>query len=116
LRKLAQCVIIEEGELLLVKQKTKRGAVVWNFPGGGVEEGETFEEAAIREVFVETGFVIEIVSLLRETEHKKTFIGHIIGGSFEKNIDADILDLEWIHLSHKEKFDEKVKEILNLLN
>jgi 8-oxo-dGTP pyrophosphatase MutT (NUDIX family) len=32
--------------------------VVWITPGGKLEEGETFEEALIREVYEETGFII----------------------------------------------------------
>jgi len=42
---IAQAVIIHNGHLLMVQQYVERGDVVWNFPGGGVEEGETSEQA-----------------------------------------------------------------------
>lgn len=34
----------------------------WQFPGGGVEEGETPQEATLREIIEETGLIIELVS------------------------------------------------------
>ena len=36
----------------------------YNFPGGGVEPGETAKEAAVREVFEETGLKVRAESLL----------------------------------------------------
>ncbi|KAB0495615.1 NUDIX hydrolase [Pseudomonas vancouverensis] len=33
----------------------------WATPGGGLEPGETFEEAAVRELFEETGIQVEAV-------------------------------------------------------
>ena len=40
-------------------------------PGGGVEEGESLEEALIREIKEELGIDIEIVKYLREVEEEK---------------------------------------------
>ena len=37
------------------------GQVYWATPGGGVEEGETYEAAAVRELQEETGLVVEDV-------------------------------------------------------
>lgn len=52
----------ERGEFLLVKDK-KWG---WNFPGGKIEEGETPELAAKREVFEETNLVVENLEKITE--------------------------------------------------
>lgn len=43
-------------EVLLAARRTRRGEVVWGLPKGLVEKGESFEEAAVREVREETGF------------------------------------------------------------
>jgi 8-oxo-dGTP diphosphatase len=42
----------KQTEVLLVK---RRDTPVWVLPGGGIDEGETPEEAAVREFFEETG-------------------------------------------------------------
>ncbi len=44
-------------EVLLAARRTRKGDVVWGLPKGLVEKGESVEEAAIREVQEETGFV-----------------------------------------------------------
>ncbi len=44
----------QQGKLLMVKPVDGRS--YWEIPGGGVDEGETFQQAAIREFGEETGF------------------------------------------------------------
>ena len=65
-RRSARLLIIEPaGRVLLVRFVFKKGALAgedyWATPGGGVEEGETFEQAAIRELREETGIRVESV-------------------------------------------------------
>ena len=52
------CIIIEDQKVLLIKQKDEN----WGFPKGHVEEGETEEETAAREVKEETNIDVEIES------------------------------------------------------
>lgn len=46
----------ERGELLLVRAWTNTRE--WDFPGGGVDRGESYEAAACRELREETGIVV----------------------------------------------------------
>ena len=56
-------ILIEEGRLLLVKQKVSSDRE-WSLPGGRVEQGETLEEAVTREIEEETGLSTKVIKLL----------------------------------------------------
>ncbi|MDI6507767.1 NUDIX hydrolase [Bacillus wiedmannii] len=55
-------ILIEDEKVLLVKQKVANRN--WSLPGGRVENGETLEEAMIREMREETGLEVKIKNLL----------------------------------------------------
>ncbi|MGE7131818.1 NUDIX hydrolase [Lysinibacillus xylanilyticus] len=57
----------EDNQLLMVLQGTKEEVKTWAVPSGGREATENFEACCIREVYEETGFVVDIV---REVLHK----------------------------------------------
>ena len=48
-------------EVLLVK---RRDVPVWVLPGGGIDEGESSDNAVIREILEETGFTVKIDRLV----------------------------------------------------
>lgn len=57
-------IVYDKNEkVLLVK---RRDVPVWVFPGGGIEEGETPEQAVIREVWEESGFKVRIKRKIAE--------------------------------------------------
>lgn len=56
----------EEGRILLFRHKQKNGSSFWAPPGGGLEPGESFEEAALREAEEELGLKGFPVKLLWE--------------------------------------------------
>ena len=71
--KVAAASIIErEGKVLMVKRAIEPGYDLWSIPGGYVDRGEVVEEAAVREVWEETGLKVEIqrmVGLFSEHGH-----------------------------------------------
>ena len=58
-----KCMIFYDGRILLLQKKDQEGLRPWEFPGGGLQFGETFEEAARREVREETGVEVDILSV-----------------------------------------------------
>jgi HEAT repeat protein/8-oxo-dGTP pyrophosphatase MutT (NUDIX family) len=55
-RRASRLIVLDpEGRILLFRYRRKNGEMFWAPPGGGLEEGETFEQAALREAFEELG-------------------------------------------------------------
>lgn len=64
-------ILNREGKLFLAKRgdKAKNETGKWETPGGGLEFGETVEEALKREMKEEFGIEIEIIELLNVYDH-----------------------------------------------
>lgn len=56
-----RAVVIKEDKILLMKYKNGQ---YYNFPGGGVNEGETLAECAKREVLEESGITVVVNNML----------------------------------------------------
>ena len=48
----------------LIARRDRRGRLIWSLPKGHIEQGETAEDAAVREIFEETGITGSIVGSL----------------------------------------------------
>ena len=57
-------VVIAQGRIVLVKRAHAPLKGEWNLPGGGVELGETLQEACSREVLEETGLEVRVGSVI----------------------------------------------------
>jgi|SRR3989344_4019582 len=67
--RITSAVLVEsQGKFLLGKRNKKNAHGLWVIPGGGVDYGETIQEAAIREIKEETNLDIEIVKFLTHKE------------------------------------------------
>lgn len=60
MRNRAGIILIHEGKLALI-ERHKQGRHYYAFPGGGVDEGETDEQAAIREAEEELGIQVKVL-------------------------------------------------------
>ncbi|OGL37522.1 hypothetical protein A3E49_03825 [Candidatus Saccharibacteria bacterium RIFCSPHIGHO2_12_FULL_49_19] len=70
----AIALINDRGEYLLVKRAVDPGKGLWDLPGGFVEEGETFEENAVREVQEELGLSIKQGDLKYVAAHTEPYL------------------------------------------
>lgn len=61
---LTLCIIHQYPKILLGMKKRGHGAGKWNGFGGKVEEGETIEEAAVREIKEESGIKVREINKL----------------------------------------------------
>ncbi len=77
----------------------------WTFPKGKLDEGETFEQAALREVYEETGMRCRIVRFVGTTNytHRKGrpkivayYLMSVDDGDFAPNDEVD--ELVWLRL------------------
>ena len=63
-------VVRRGDEVVLVRTRTLAGELVWTFPKGHVEEGETPPETALREVREETGWKCRILRDMKEVRYE----------------------------------------------
>jgi 8-oxo-dGTP pyrophosphatase MutT (NUDIX family) len=96
-------------EVVLASRRTRRGELAWGLAKGGIEENESPEDAAVREVREETGLLAEIEASLGETRYfyvwedvriRKTvhfFLMRHAGGNVEDR-DDEMEEIRWFPL------------------
>lgn len=65
-------IIVEDGRVLMIRRQVREGKLLWAFPGGGIEAGETPEQAAVRETAEEVGLEVKAVRVLGDRVHPNT--------------------------------------------
>lgn len=129
-------LVLRDGKILLNRRNdpgNKRLHKKWEFPGGGVEEGESIQECVIRETKEETGFdvaVQELVPYVHMGEYQGrsgfghlfviTYICRIVGGSLAPHAD-EVLECRWVTPKEAGRYnllpgnDKMIKEAVKLL-
>ena len=105
-------IVNKDNKILMIKRAKQEGNLVWAFPGGKVEIGETKEEACIREVYEETGVIVSIVNLMGERIHPNTgttityYLCQYEKGDIRTTSDEEILEVAY---KTREEFFREVK-------
>ncbi len=55
LKNISMAVVVREGKVLVQERFRRNKGMVFEFPGGSVDKGESGEQAAVRELWEETG-------------------------------------------------------------
>lgn len=104
-KRISTAIITDTGRVLMIRRRVAEGDLSWAFPGGGVEAGESVEEAAVREAKEETGLTVEPVRMLGERVHPNTgrhmsYVACRVAGGVAAVEDADELaEVEWVALA-----------------
>jgi 8-oxo-dGTP diphosphatase len=110
-------VLIDDADRILLALWNEGTTPAWTVPGGGVEAGESPEQAAVREVREETGYDIELVRLLGEDRltvpagkrldgslrallaTRFVFEGRIVGGELTHEVGGTTDEAAWIPIA-----------------
>lgn len=111
-RHISKVILFDKDGKLVIYLRDDNPAIpfpnTWDLLGGGVEENETPEQAATRELFEESGVSVNKVNKLSEYVVNGKWLFHIFWGSIEVSWTELILTegqrLEAIHLSEKDKY------------
>ncbi len=101
-------IIEQDGKLLFVEE-TDSNRQVFNQPAGHLEQDETLQQAAIREVLEETGHTCRLTYYMGLytytapsngiTYHRHCFIGESIGYDSSLPLDEGITGIKWMSLN-----------------
>jgi ADP-ribose pyrophosphatase YjhB (NUDIX family) len=100
---------VNEPRAALIGRTDRRGRLLWSLPKGHIEEGETPEDTAVREVAEETGIIGEVVAPLGIIDfwfvaegrriHKtvRHYLMRRVGGELS-DADIEVDEVAWVPL------------------
>ena len=94
MKNIAMAVVVREGKVLIQKRFRHGQGMVFEFPGGSVDPGESGSQAAIRELWEETG--LKDLQLLGTHQGQNDFGGeiHYVVLSADHNDEPEMVDAE----------------------
>lgn len=101
------CIVEKDGKYLMVEEIDEQtGEMVFNQPAGHVEDGESLQEAALRETLEETGWQVELLGVLGLvlyrapkggiTYFRTSFVARAVAASENAVLDPDIRAVHWL--------------------
>lgn len=112
---IAGCLIVKNNKILMAKEAKKSYYGQWNFPAGYVDGAESITDAAIREVYEETGCKVKLTGVLpisivdvkgEEPRLMVRFTAEIIEENIKYNTN-EILDVQWLDLNRIKNMTER---------
>ena len=88
----ATLICPKNDSILLVKRAKDPGKGLWGLPGGFIENGETLEEGAARELFEETSLKGKVKQILGTCSQFNTIFGDIL------LIGIEIMIIDWTQI------------------
>ncbi|TSC89548.1 MAG: NUDIX hydrolase [Parcubacteria group bacterium Gr01-1014_3] len=115
-----KCVVENDGEVLMIKN-SYGGYKQWMFPGGGINNNETPDQAIKRELLEEVGIAVENLRKIGEytsnQEFKKDTVIVFTGITQNKELNIDtreILEAKWFSIDHLPEISEYSKLIISM--
>lgn len=111
----------DKGELLIVKEKGHRK---WSLPGGGLDWGETFEQAMKRELYEEVGYTGEFTMKLIAADDAKPLknrlvdtrqvrlIYEITPENYDFTVGKESDDIAWMNAEIAENTEERYSALV----
>ena len=105
-------IVNKNRKILMIKRAKKEGNLLWAFPGGKVEDGETKEQACIREVHEETGIIVTTKQVLGERIHPDTnrkityFLCEYVSGQIKLSNENEIIEIAY---KNQQEFNRDIK-------
>jgi mutator protein MutT len=125
MKKKARALVIVDDSILLIR-RTKGNEVYYVFPGGSVEDGETFEQACIRELQEELGITVRVTrlvtelvnndSLLHENFYEVEIVSGEIGTGMEPKFSSAEYVIEYIPISRLPELNVLPSAVRNIVH
>lgn len=97
-------MIVHADRVLLIRRTTPAGGLLWTFPSGKVEPGETAAEAAAREADEEAGVVVAPLVVLGSRVHPETgrrvvYVAcRLLSGTAHAASPREVAEVRWARL------------------